>query len=153
LAASYARPGCRIIVDRMAGHAGPLAGLQAAMAEAAHEWVVSVPCDVPFLPQDLIQRLHAAICSSNAAAAVAASGGRRQPAIALYHRNVLQKLDTYLAGGGRKVATWLEALQPCEVAFGNAADFINFNSARDLALAEQILQNGGTHDDVRRGIA
>ena len=151
--AGYARPGCRVIADRITGHAGPLAGLQAALTAATHEWVASVPCDVPFVPQDLIPHLHAAVRDGNGDAAVAVAGGRRQPAIALYHRNVLQKLDAYLAGGGRKVATWLEALQPCEAAFDNAADFINFNSAGDLALAEKILQNGGTHDDVRRAIA
>ena len=151
--ADYARPGCCVVADRISGHAGPLAGLQAAMLEADCEWVASVPCDTPFLPQDLLVRLHAAMRDGNPEVAVARAGDRQQSAIALYHRNVLQKLNTYLAGGGRKVAIWLENLHPAEVAFEHAADFINFNSARELALAEQILQNGGSHDDIERAIA
>ena len=149
----YARHACRLVVDRISGHAGPLAGLQTAMQEASHEWIASVPCDVPFLPHNLIIRLHAAAGAGGAEAVVAVTGGRWQPAIALYRRSLLQKLDTYLTGGGRKVATWLESLQPSEAIFENVSNFINFNSARELALAEQILQNGGTHDDIRRAIA
>jgi len=152
-AASYARHGCRLVADRISGYAGPLAGLQAAIQEASHEWIASVPCDVPFLPHNLIIRLHRAVDTGGAEAVVAVAGGRRQPAIALYRRSLLQKLDAYLAGGGRKVATWLETLQPGEAIFESVSDFVNFNSARELALAEQILQNGGTHDDIRRAIA
>jgi molybdopterin-guanine dinucleotide biosynthesis protein A len=147
----YARRGCRVIADRMTDHAGPLAGLQAAMMAATCEWIASVPCDAPFLPHDLIARLHAAI-KGGAEACVAVAEGRRQPVIALYHRSTLPKLNAYLAGGGRKMAVWLENLQVSEVTFADAADFINLNSARELALADQILQNGGTHDDIRRAI-
>ncbi len=148
----YARCGYRVIADRMTDYAGPLAGLQAAMMAAACEWVASVPCDAPFLPHDLIARLHAAI-NGGAEASVAVTDGRRQPAIALYHRSTLPKLNAYLASDGRKMAAWLENLQLSEVTFADAADFINLNSVRELALADQILQNGGTHDDIRRAIA
>ena len=78
--ANYARPGCRVVADRIAGYAGPLAGLQAAMMETAHEWIASVPCDTPFLPPELIAELHAAIAEGAAEAAVAVAAGRRPPA-------------------------------------------------------------------------
>lgn len=148
---AYAQYGGRVIADRMAGYAGPLAGLQAVLMEAEHEWIASVPCDAPFLPLDLIARLHAAVGSREAAVAVTA--GRRQPAIALYHRSVLPRLDDFLAGGGRKVMAWQDSLQLAEVPFDDAAAFINLNSAQELALANQILNDGGTHDDIQRALA
>jgi len=151
-AANYARDGCRLVVDRIGGHAGPLAGLQAAMQEASHEWIASVPCDVPFLPHNLIVCLHAAADAGSREAVVAVADGRWQPAIALYRRSLLPKLNAYLEGGGRKVAAWLESLLPGEATFENVSEFINFNSAHELALADRILNNGGTHDDIRRAV-
>jgi molybdenum cofactor guanylyltransferase len=150
---AYVRYGCRVVPDRMADYAGPLAGLQAAMMQARYEWVASVPCDAPFLPRDLIARLHVAIHGGAAEAGVAMAGGKRQPAVALYHRSVLPMLNDFLAGGGRKVMTWQDSLQLMEVPFDDAADFINLNSAQELALASQMLQEGRTHDDIRRAIA
>jgi molybdenum cofactor guanylyltransferase len=147
----YARSGCRLVADRMANYAGPLAGLQSALLQADCAWLASVPCDAPFLPHDLIVRLQAALGDAEAAVAMAES--KRQPAIALYRRSVLPQLDAWLAGGGRKVAQWQDSLRLVEVPFADAAQFINLNSAQELALANQILNDGGTHDDIRRALA
>lgn len=152
-AEALAQYACPVIADHMDGYAGPLAGLQAAMQESGCDWIASVPCDAPFLPPDLLVRLHAAVDSVGGEAAVAMTAGRRQPAIALYRRSVLQSLNAYLADGGRKVMTWQDSLRLQQVAFDDVAAFINLNSAQELALANQILDNGGTHDDIRRALA
>lgn len=136
--AEYAVFGCSVIADHMPDWAGPLAGLQAAMRGARNAWVMSVPCDTPFLPPDLIVRLHAALAAEGCEAAVAVVAGRRQPAIALYRRDVLPRLDAYLAAGGRKVNDWLNSLQLCEVEFENAEAFANINSQEELARANEI---------------
>lgn len=149
--AAYARFGCPVVADHIPSYAGPLAGLQAALKHTQCEWLASVPCDAPFLPVDLIARLHDAVGDGDAAVALAA--GKRQPAIALYRRSVLPKLDAYLANGGRKVSLWQDSLKLTEVAFEHAAHFINLNSAHELALANQILNDGGTHDDIQRALA
>lgn len=122
--------GYPVVPDLLPAYAGPLAGLQAAMHYTASEWVVSVPCDTPFLPDDLIARLSAGI--GDAEAAVAVVNGRRQPATALYRRSVLPKLNAYLDSGGRKVAGWLDLLQVREVVFEDADAFVNINSIEDL---------------------
>jgi molybdenum cofactor guanylyltransferase len=131
----YAGLGCRVIADETPGWAGPLAGLQAVMRKAHHELVMSVPCDTPFLPADLIGRLYAAL--GDAEAAVALVAGRRQPAITLYRKVVLNKLDAYLAAGGRKVNDWLSLLDLREVEFENEAAFANINSQEELARANE----------------
>ena len=135
---AYARFGRRIIADQTPGWAGPLAGLQSAMHHARHDWVASVPCDTPFLPDDLIVRLFAAVRTNAAEAAVAIVEGRRQPTIALYHQSVLPRLDAYLASGGRKVRDWQDTLHLSEVVFDNAIAFTNINSLDDLIRANRI---------------
>ncbi len=127
--------GYQVISDYMPGYAGPLAGLQAALRHASSEWVASVPCDTPFLPDDLIARLLAA--TGGAEASVAVVNGRRQPAIALYRKSVLPKLNAYLESGERKVAGWLDRLQVREVEFDDADAFININSLEELGAANK----------------
>lgn len=133
----YAQFACPLVSDRMPGWAGPLAGLQAAMHQARNDWVLSVPCDTPYLPPDLLPRLYQALQQANTEAAVASSAGRRHPAIALYRKCVLPRLDAYLQGGGRKVNDWLNSLQLSEVEFENEAAFANINSQEELARANQ----------------
>ena len=108
----YSCFGYSIIADQIPDWPGPLAGLQVALRCARHNWVVSVPCDTPFLPDNLISGLFEAVRQSGMKeASVVLVAGRRQPTIALYHKSVLWKLDNYLASGGRKVNGWLETLQ------------------------------------------
>ena len=135
---AYLRFDRRIIADQTPDWAGPLAGLQPAMRYARHDWVASVPCDTPFLPDDLIARLFSAIRANATEAAVAAVEGSRQPSIALYHKSVVPRLDAYLALGGRKVRDWQDTLHLSEVVFDNAIAFTNINSLDDLTRANQI---------------
>ena len=135
---AYARFGQRIIADETPDWPGPLAGLQSALRHAHHDWVACVPCDTPFLPDDLLARLFAAVSTDATEAAVAVADGKRQPTIALYHKNVLSSLNAYLASGGRKVRGWQDTLHLSEVVFDDAAAFININSLDDLKRVNQI---------------
>lgn len=139
---AYARFGCRIISDEMPDWPGPLAGLQSALRHARHDWVACVPCDTPFLPGDLIARLFAAARADAAEAAVAVVEGKRQPAIALYHKSILPMLDGYLSAGGRRVKDWQDTLRLSEVEFDNAIVFTNINSLGDLTRVNQIAASG-----------
>lgn len=135
---AYVRFGHRIIADRTPGWAGPLAGLQSAMHCARHDWVACVPCDTPYLPDDLLTRLFAAVKTDATDAAVAVTEGRRQPTIALYHKRVLLGLDAYLSSGGRKVTDWQNTLHLSEVVFDNARAFTNINSQDELTQANKM---------------
>jgi len=138
---AYASFGCRIISDKITDSPGPLAGLHAGLHSAQTEYVLTVPCDTPFLPQDLIARLWQSCSQAEVEAAVAVADGYRQPTIALYRQSVLNKLDAFIGAGGRKVNDWLDSLRLNEVVFDNAVCFDNINSAEDLARAEQSLTN------------
>lgn len=98
---------------------------------------MTVPCDTPFLPADLIARFVEVLRKNETEAAVAKVEGHRQPAIAMYRRTVLPKLDVFLDSGQRKVNDWLDTLRLSEVVFDHAREFDNINTQEDLARANQ----------------
>ena len=139
-AEGFSQYGYRVVADQYTGNQGPLAGLHAAMACAKYRLVVTVPCDTPFLPHDLILRLLPAVAEGNAEAAVVVVEGCRQPTLAIYNRAVLPKLSKFLESGGRKVGDWLDTLIVNEVMFDNEIGFGNINSMADLESAEILLE-------------
>ena len=135
-AARYAAFGHPVIGDAVGGFAGPLAGLHAALAAARTTWVVTVPCDSPFLPHDLVARLAGAAHSAEASLAVARTFDQPHPVFALVRADVAPHLSAFLEGGGRKIDAWYATLAVVEVAFDDEADaFRNINTAAELAAA------------------
>jgi molybdopterin-guanine dinucleotide biosynthesis protein A len=133
---AYARLGHRVVPDAIGGFAGPLAGLQAGLAAAGEELAVTVPCDSPFLPLDLVARLRAALDKSGADLAVAKTGEQPHPVFSLVRRGVRASLEKFLAGGGRKIDAWYAALKVIEVAFDDEAEaFANINTLEELKNA------------------
>ena len=134
---AYARFGYQVIADAIGGYAGPLAGLHAGLAAARHPLIATAPCDSPFLPADLIARLHAALESHNAQLAVAKTGTQAHPVFCLCRRDVLPHLENFLAAGGRKIDAWYATLAVVEVAFDDNPDaFSNINLPEELAAFE-----------------
>ena len=132
----YRALGYPVITDAVGGFAGPLGGLHAGMTAARRDLVVTVPCDSPFLPLDLVGRLHAAIKANDAELAVAKTFDQPHPVFALVRRDVLDNLAAFLGGGGRKIDAWYAALRTVEVAFDDEADaFRNINTADELKAA------------------
>ena len=127
----YESYGHRVVPDEIGGFAGPLAGLHAGLKAAAHPLVVTVPCDSPFLPEDLVQRLLASLKSNDLA--VARTGDQPHPVFALMKRQVRESLEAFLATGGRKIDAWYAALTVVEVSFDDEADaFRNINTLEEL---------------------
>lgn len=134
----YGEFGCTVLPDRIPDFAGPLAGLHAALSQTTNPLLLTVPCDSPFLPHDLVARLHDALQAAGAELAVARSGERIQRAFSLLRRELLPQLDAFLAAGGRQVGQWHAALNLVAVDFDAAADaFVNLNTAADLAQCAQ----------------
>jgi molybdopterin-guanine dinucleotide biosynthesis protein A len=130
----YASCGHPVLPDRLGGFAGPLAGLQAGLAQATTPLLVTAPCDSPFLPTDLVARLHDALVAQQAELAVACADGRAHRAFCLLRRELLPGLDAFLAGGERRVGLWHASLKVAEVDFSDeAAAFGNINTTDELA--------------------
>ncbi|HTS23193.1 MAG TPA: molybdenum cofactor guanylyltransferase MobA [Casimicrobiaceae bacterium] len=132
----YEALGYPVVTDRIAGFAGPLAGLHAGLARAAHPLLATVPCDSPFLPADLVARLRHALDAQAADLAVARTHDQPHPVFALVRRNVLPHLERFLAGGGRKIDAWYASLATIEVRFDDESEaFRNINTAAELEAA------------------
>ena len=133
----YAAFGHRVIADTIGGFAGPLAGLQVGLANAAHSLVATVPCDSPFLPADLVARLAAAMNAAGCQLAVARTFDQPHPVFALVRRSLLPHLTQFLEAGGRKIDAWYASLKAVEVAFDDEADaFRNINTTDELRQAD-----------------
>jgi molybdopterin-guanine dinucleotide biosynthesis protein A len=134
----YARFGHRVIADEIGGYAGPLAGLHCAINAAQHPLIATVPCDSPFLPADLVARLHSALQARQSQLAVARTGDQPHPVFCLCKRDVLPHLTQFLAGGGRKIDAWYATLNVTEVAFDDQPQaFSNINTLEELQAFEK----------------
>ena len=133
----YAAFGCTVVPDEIPDFAGPLAGLHAALAAARTPLVATAPCDSPFLPDDLVSRLLAALTATRADLAVARTFDQPHPVFCLCRRDVLPHLTEFLANGGRKIDRWYATLKVVEVAFDDEADaFENINTREELGRFE-----------------
>jgi len=135
--AAYAAFGYPLVADTLEGYAGPLAGLQAGLAQCPTLLLATVPCDTPFLPRDLVARLHAALDAAQAPLAVATTAGWTQHTFMLCRREVLPSLTAFLATGERKIGRWYATLDAVEVPFADEAAFANINTLEELAHLEQ----------------
>ncbi|MBK6655557.1 molybdenum cofactor guanylyltransferase MobA [Zoogloea sp.] len=135
-AAAYAAFSPWVVPDRLAGFVGPLAGLDAALHDPALEgdWVLTCPCDSPFLPLDLAPRLLTAARAANAQVAMVSVGGQPEPAFLLAHRGVAPSLAAFLEGGGRQIRRWVGETQHVVVDFSDCPGaFSNINTPEELA--------------------
>lgn len=133
----YGEFGCPVVPDQITGFAGPLAGLHAALTAARTPLVATAPCDSPFLPDDLINRLFSALTAAQADLAVARTFDQPHPVFCLCQREVLPHLTAFLNGGGRKIDHWYASLKIVEVAFDDQAEaFENINTREELGRFE-----------------
>jgi len=135
-----------IVADSVPDFAGPLAGILAgldwvAANQPGTKWVVSVPGDCPFLPPDLVAKLHAARLAEGKALACAHSGDWRHPVVGLWQVALreelrcaitvedLRKIEVWTARHGVALADWpTDPVDP----------FFNVNTPEDVALATRL---------------
>jgi len=139
--------GLPVVADSLPGHPGPLAGVLAALewlagSAPAIEWVVTVPGDAPFLPRDLVPRLHAARHRDGAVFACAASQGRTHPVVALWPVSVRDELRRAVAEEGiRKVDAFTQRYpcSPVDWPTEPVDPFFNVNTPEDLIEADRLV--------------
>jgi molybdopterin-guanine dinucleotide biosynthesis protein A len=133
----YAALGLPLIADVVPDYAGPLAGLHAGLLACPTTWLVTVPCDAPFVATDLVARLAQA-ASRQHRLLVAVSPRGVEPGFMLVRVDLAAALGDWLAGGGRKVRDWLAAAGATEVAFADADAFANINTPEELATLNAL---------------
>ena len=137
----YATLGYSVISDLSTHFYGPLAGLEAGMAAAQHDLVVTVPCDSPRIPLDFVARLTQALQDNHADIAVACSSGERHPVFCLCRRALLPSLSAFLKKGERKMNGWFATHKTIEVHFEDEQAFVNINTPEELNVAAKNIDS------------
>lgn len=126
---SYACYGYPVIEDSLDDYQGPLAGILAALEHATNAHVIFVPCDMPDIPGDLVQRLVGVMQSTDVMGAYAHDGEFPHPVCMALRPDARILLDRWLSGGNRRARDWLIEIDAVRVDFSDCADaFVNINS-------------------------
>jgi len=144
--AAYESFGAPVWPDGMADYAGPLAGFLTALEHCETPWLVTVPCDSPLFPTDLVARLAAAAEREQAEIAMVAAREedgqlRAQPVFCLLQVGLLESLLRFTQQGGRKIDAWTAQHRQVLVPFDQPGDdpraFFNANTLAELHRLEQ----------------
>ena len=138
----YSRYGYPVVSDTLIDYQGPLAGFICAMKSSTTSHIVTLPCDGPFVPGDLVERLISSLNDNSAEIAVAHDGERMQPVYSLIPVALSDSLDAFLESGERKIDLWykqhrvaLADFSDCPETFRN----INTSEQRDRLQNEGML--------------
>jgi len=135
--AAYESMGVPVWPDPVADYPGPLAGWLAGLERCDTPYMVTVPCDTPAFPDDLVARLAAALAAEDADIAMAATleDGvvQAQPVFCLMKAQLMEDLVAYLGDGQRKIDRWTARHRCAQVLFPDPAAFFNANTPQDLA--------------------
>jgi len=141
--ADYALSGLQVVSDTDYADMGPLSGFLTGLQHCDTEWLVTVPCDSPFFPLDLVEKLAAAATAKQSLIAMVQTPGsidntwELQPVFCLMHRSLRDSLRTYLHNGGHKISLWAKqqaSLGLCDFGQNQAGTnpFANVNTLQEL---------------------
>jgi molybdopterin-guanine dinucleotide biosynthesis protein A len=138
---AYESMGVPVWPDSQADFAGPLAGILVGLEHCETPWLVTVPCDTPNFPTDLVERLAAAAQAEDAEIAMAATREpdeqgqtvvQVQPVFCLLKASLLESLQAFLDSGQRKIDRWTAQHRCATVVFDDSAAFFNANTVEEL---------------------
>lgn len=144
--AAYEAFGAPVWPDVLPDFAGPLAGFLTGLERCETPYLVTVPCDSPLFPNDLVERLAGALEADAADIAMAAAPEedgqlRTQPVFCLLRRELMESLVQFTHGGGRKIDAWTAQHKTAVVPFDRATDdpraFFNANTLAELHRLER----------------
>lgn len=130
-----------VIVDGLADFAGPLAGFLVGLQKCTTPFLMTVPCDTPLFPKDLVERLYVALVQYDADIAMVSSPDeqgvlRHQPVFCLIRCELVTSLKLFTDAGGRKIGAWAVQHKLVRVDFNSPLDdpkaFYNANTLEDL---------------------
>jgi molybdenum cofactor guanylyltransferase len=149
--ARFAAFGLPVIADGVADFPGPLAGILAALDWTAAnrpdvKFILSAAADCPFLPRDVVSRLHQALTEQQAQLAVAASGDQSHPVVGLWNVALREELRHALVVEDiRKIDRWTARYRLATVTWPTKPldPFFNANTMDDIAEAERLAALDG----------
>ena len=138
---AYEAFGVPVWPDALPDQPGPLAGFLTGLERCETPYLVTVPCDTPDFPDDLVARLAAALVAQDADIAMAASpsddGVQVQPVFCLMKSTLMESLMAFTQSGQRKIDKWTAQHRCINVLFSDADAFFNANTAEELRQLQQ----------------
>jgi molybdopterin-guanine dinucleotide biosynthesis protein A len=139
---AYEAMGAPVYPDSTQDFAGPLAGVLVGLEQCQTPWLVTVPCDSPDFPLDLVEQLARTAAAQDADVAYAVTteaDGREQthPVFCLLKNELMESLVAFMQGGGRKIDAWFAQHKAVGVHFADARAFFNANTAQELAQLQR----------------
>lgn len=134
------RFGLPVISDADSDYSGPLSGMLAALKYAQSEgltWVITVPCDAPYITNEYVQRLYQA-SQHRSEKILMADDGFRQPVFALLHVSITEKLQHFLRGEQKKILLFYQQIGVYSVKFNSSRLFTNINTDADKRQEEAL---------------
>jgi molybdopterin-guanine dinucleotide biosynthesis protein A len=148
--AAYESFGVPVWPDGLADYAGPLAGFLTGLERCETPYLVTLPCDTPLMPLDLVPRLAQALAAQDADIAMASAPEmgqdgqlhvRAQPVFCLLRLTLLESLVEFTHAGGRKIGAWTAQHKTVQVPFDLPGDdprgFFNANTLAELQQLER----------------
>lgn len=137
----YGHFGWPVVADEFEGFCGPLAGIASCMRVIDTPLMVTAPCDSPFVPGDMVERLYIQLAHEDADISVAHNGERIQPVFVMLKTRLLESVLAYLRQGERKIDKWFKQHKLTLADFSDKPDtFLNINTRNDLELIEAKLK-------------
>jgi len=137
----YAEFGVPVWPDDTDERPGPLAGFLSGLTHCATRYLVTVPCDAPNFPTDLVTRLATELIAQQASIAIAATragdGLQLQPVFCLMTSDLQDDLRAYLQSGQRQVERWATQHHCATVLFDEVTAFANANTPQELQQLQQ----------------
>ena len=136
--------GLPIVIDETEQSLGPIAGICAAMKSHAgnYEWLVSVSCDTPFIPPNLVSTLYDSALENSSAIAFVKTASRSHYALALWSTALLPQIERQLKRNDFALKHFFRSQNAAAALFSDEDSFFNVNSDADLARAEELLKRG-----------
>ena len=133
---TYRQSGYAVYQDSLENYPGPLAGMLSVMQQSQGEWFIFCPCDTPFIPSCLVERLF--LLRGTAPVVWVHDGERDHPAVALMHRSLAPALLAYLAAGERRVMVFMRESGGHSIDFSDVKSaFVNVNTSEDLQMMQE----------------
>ena len=140
---AYESMGVPVWPDALPDYAGPLAGFLTGLERCETPYLVTVPCDSPRFPEDLVERLAERLVAEDAEIAIAATRDgdtvRTHPVFCLMKTSLTESLVRFTAGGQRKIDRWTGQHRCAEVLFDDNSAFVNANTTAEL---QQLQAHG-----------
>lgn len=139
----YRALGYPLIEDSISGHLGPLAGVLSVLESCSDELVMTLPCDTPLIPTDLVERMHKMLLQSDSDICTVEASGLH-PIFMLLKRKLAPSIRAYLEAGERRVGYWLKQQKYCVVDFSDQAEaFSNINTPEEFErIGRELARHG-----------